>query len=49
MARISARKFWQRVLEAIDTGRALRIVGGDSKAFYGGTCLAEQELNHGWT
>lgn len=34
-----------RVLEAIDSGRALRIVGGDSKAFYGGTCLAEQELN----
>ncbi|MCK9605271.1 MAG: glycolate oxidase subunit GlcE [Methylomonas sp.] len=35
----------QQVLQAVETGGALRIVGGDSKAFYGGHCAAEAWLN----
>lgn len=34
----------QRVRQAIADNHALRIVGGDSKAFYGGHCLAEEKL-----
>lgn len=34
----------QQVQQAIATGSALRIVGGDSKAFYGGDCRAIQVL-----
>lgn len=35
----------QQVLRAAQTGAALRIVGGNSKAFYGGHCPAETTLN----
>jgi glycolate oxidase FAD binding subunit len=35
----------QQVSQTIETGAALRIVGGNSKAFYGGLCSAEQSLN----
>lgn len=35
----------RQVLRAIETGQGLRIVGGDSKAFYGGHCTADVVLN----
>lgn len=35
----------QQVLRACQTGQGLRIVGGNSKAFYGGHCTADEVLN----
>ncbi|MCQ8130727.1 glycolate oxidase subunit GlcE [Methylomonas rivi] len=35
----------QQVSRAVETGGALRIVGGNSKAFYGGHCTADAVLN----